>query len=150
MGGGFMDTVDVQAFTVAVVVMTGAFLGLFYDLTAFIRRLIHARRLVTALFDLGFWLVSTGIVFAALLRTNYGDVRLFVLFGLGSGFFGYRFTVRPIVSAVLSRMERFGVRAGRRIGRARKRGLRACRTFKVKVKGFLSRICRRPRAGNSG
>ncbi|AGK99764.1 spore cortex biosynthesis protein YabQ [Desulfoscipio gibsoniae] len=66
-------------------ILTGALAGFLYDVYAGIGHVIRLNKLGTLLGDFLYWFGATILVYALLLRYNQGEVRLFVLMGLGIG-----------------------------------------------------------------
>jgi spore cortex biosynthesis protein YabQ len=59
--------------------------GLCYDLYRVTRSSLGLRRLGSSIGDILFWFLMTPFVFAMLLYGNWGELRLYVLLGLGCG-----------------------------------------------------------------
>ncbi|MEG6520645.1 spore cortex biosynthesis protein YabQ [Desulfotomaculum sp. 1211_IL3151] len=74
-----------QFFYFVLTITIGMVAGLCYDLYKVIRGTLGLRKMGTALGDILFWLILTGIVFILLLLGNWGEVRLYVLLGLALG-----------------------------------------------------------------
>ncbi|SHH00747.1 spore cortex biosynthesis protein YabQ [Desulforamulus hydrothermalis] len=74
-----------QFYYFALTIAIGMVAGFCYDLYRVTRGTLKLRRFGTALGDLLFWLVLTGVVFVLLLLGNWGEVRLYVLLGLALG-----------------------------------------------------------------
>ncbi|GAB6159251.1 hypothetical protein JCM39194_24510 [Desulfotomaculum varum] len=74
-----------QFYCFALTIVIGVVAGFCYDLYRVTRGTLKLRRFGTALGDLLFWLVLTGVVFVLLLLGNWGEVRLYVLLGLALG-----------------------------------------------------------------
>ncbi|ABO48669.1 hypothetical protein Dred_0119 [Desulforamulus reducens MI-1] len=63
-------------------ILIGMVAGFCYDLYKVTRGTLRLRKIGTALGDIFFWLILTGVVFILLLLGNWGEVRLYVLLGL--------------------------------------------------------------------
>ncbi|SHF39020.1 spore cortex biosynthesis protein YabQ [Desulforamulus putei] len=74
-----------QFYYFALTIIIGMVAGFCYDLYRVTRGTLRLRRIGTALGDLLFWFVLTGVVFVLLLLGNWGEVRLYVLLGLALG-----------------------------------------------------------------
>jgi spore cortex biosynthesis protein YabQ len=74
-----------QVMAFAVTIMLGIFIGFAYDVLRALRRLLHPSRRALFFWDLFFWLAITLTVFTALLASNWGEVRAYVMIGLGLG-----------------------------------------------------------------
>ncbi len=79
------DAVYYQVTAFVVTVLLGLFIGLAYDFFRVLRQLLRPSRRALFFLDLVFWLGITPVVFAALLASNWGEVRAYVLIGLGLG-----------------------------------------------------------------
>ncbi len=113
-------------------------MGLLFDLTSFVRRLMGSGRFVTACTDLVFWVFSAAMAFAMLLEANRGEVRVFTVVGLAAGFWIYAVTLRHGVYPILLWCEwatRRTWHSARRTGRWGQRA--AGRMSHAVQKGFL-------------
>lgn len=104
-----------QMETFIITVITGAVLGALFDFYRILRGVFRPRWILSSLADLLYWLLSTVLVFIALLFGNWGEVRLYVFFGLLAGVFGYykllsRLTIRFLIGLI-----RFSVRVVRTV-----------------------------------
>ena len=99
-----------QARVLALMVLSGIFMGLLFDVFRVSRQFYRPSRLVLAFSDLFFWLLAAGFVFLVLLAGNWGEVRAYVFIGLGTGGLLYALFVSPacyramvlVVKAILS------------------------------------------------
>ncbi len=83
-------------------ILTGILAGLIYEFYAGIGEILRLKRRVLAAGDFVFWLLLIAVVYALLLIYNQGEVRFFVLLGLGTGAGLYfRFLRRPARAAIL-------------------------------------------------
>lgn len=78
-----------QFLTFAVMVATGAIVGLIFDFYRIIHKLTRPRQFVTHVTDLLFWLAAAVIIFCALLIANWAELRAYVFIGLAGGAFLY-------------------------------------------------------------
>lgn len=78
-------SVDSQLATFVITIVTGMVLGLLFDFYRVVRQALRLRWGLTALADFLYWLVATALVFTGLLFGNWGEVRLYVFFGLAGG-----------------------------------------------------------------
>lgn len=69
--------------------VTGIALSFLFDCYRLMRGAVNPRVLITAVTDLLFWLVATVIVFAVLLSSNWGEMRLYVFISLIGGVLVY-------------------------------------------------------------
>lgn len=74
-----------QFYYFALTILIGMIAGFCYDLYKVTRGTLRLRKIGTALGDVLFWLILTGLVFLLLLLGNWGEVRLYVLLGLALG-----------------------------------------------------------------
>lgn len=82
-------SMDSQLATFVITIVTGAVLGCLFDFYRVVRGALRLRWASTALADLLFWLTATALVFAGLIIGNWGEMRLYVFFGLAGGVVGY-------------------------------------------------------------
>ncbi len=69
--------------------LTGIALSFLFDCYRLMRGTLKPRGFITSLTDLVFWLLSTLVVFAVLLRNNWGEMRLYVFVSLILGVLVY-------------------------------------------------------------
>ncbi|KYZ78270.1 hypothetical protein AXX12_01640 [Anaerosporomusa subterranea] len=74
-----------QLYTFLLLAATGAVLAFVFDCYRVTRNTLKLRRFATALGDLFYWLLATVVVFLALLKGNWGEIRFFVFLALFSG-----------------------------------------------------------------
>ncbi len=91
------DAVYYQVTAFVVTVLLGLFIGVAYDFFRVLRQLLRPSRRSLFFWDLFFWLCITPVVFAALLASNWGEVRAYVLIGLGLGGIIYTFFLTKTV-----------------------------------------------------
>lgn len=93
-----MAAISAQLFAIAITLLSGFLLGLFFDLYRVLRALWRPGPLWTRLGDLLFWLFAFCLLYSLLLLGNWGEMRLYVVLGWGLGLFLYiRFLSRRIV-----------------------------------------------------
>lgn len=95
----------VQAETFVILAATGVLLGFLFDFYRVLRGIHKPRSIITCLSDLIYWLLATTIAGGALLYSNWGEMRLYVLIALLAGAAGYfklvsRHAIRVIVSMI--------------------------------------------------
>jgi spore cortex biosynthesis protein YabQ len=78
-----------QTYAFLMTILAGGIVGFLFDAYRVLRSAFRPRQLATALTDLLYWIVVTPIVFAMLLAGNWGELRLYVLIGLGIGLLLY-------------------------------------------------------------
>ena len=79
----------VQAETFGILALTGILLGFLFDCYRVLRLMYRPRGFVTGFADLCYWLIATLIAGGALLYSNWGEMRLYVIRALIVGFGGY-------------------------------------------------------------
>lgn len=84
-GGVFLESLFYQARAFLITIGIGAAAGFCFDYYRVIRRACRLKKLGTYIGDAIFWLAATVIVFMLLLWGNWGEMRLYVLIGLGLG-----------------------------------------------------------------
>lgn len=99
-----IDPVSVQIGNFLMTIFCGLLMGVLFDGYRVVRGILTPRTIFTDIGDLMFWGVSTLVVFATLLVTNWGEVRLYVFLGLAIGIFVYlklcsRTIIRILISA---------------------------------------------------
>jgi spore cortex biosynthesis protein YabQ len=101
--------------TFIITVITGVVMGVLFDFYRILRGVFRLRWILTSLADLLYWLLSTVLVFVALLFGNWGEVRLYVFFGLFAGVFGYYKLLSRLTMRMLIWLIRFSVRVVRTV-----------------------------------
>ncbi len=69
--------------------LTGIALSFLFDCYRLLRGTTSPRGMITAVTDLLFWLIATIVVFAVLLKSNWGEMRLYVFISLIGGVLVY-------------------------------------------------------------
>lgn len=85
---------------------TGAAVAFFFDCYRVTRNSLKLRKLTTEICDLIYWLLTTAIVFLALLKGNWGEIRFFVFLALISGAGLYFHFVSVYATAILGKTAR--------------------------------------------
>ena len=75
----------------------GLAVGLWYDVLKLLRRLFQAGKILSLVLDLAFGAGAVVPVLAALLKANYGEMRLYALLGCLCGFVIYMGSVGPLL-----------------------------------------------------
>lgn len=78
-------------------VAAGSLIGFLFDFYRVLRGRLRPGPRGTFLGDLSFWLLSTVLVFAFMLRSNFGDFRLYVLLGVLAGAYLYHLLLSHVV-----------------------------------------------------
>lgn len=97
-------TLSVQFTTMAVMVLSGIYLGLAQD--TFRRFSIHwkNRTIISYLLEIGFWLLQTLIVFFFLFLVNSGEIRFYIFLACLLGFSFYQALLKNAYRNVLERV----------------------------------------------
>lgn len=66
-------------------VLTGIILALGFDCYRVLRNSLKLRGLATAIGDIVYWLWATAVVFLALLKGNWGELRFYIFLALTAG-----------------------------------------------------------------
>ena len=98
----------VQAYTFAVMIVTGALLGILFDCYRVAGSMLRVRGRVTLVLDLIYWVVATCIVLASLVLCNWLELRLYVFLGLIGGAVSYYRWLSRYVMALLLRLAVWG------------------------------------------
>ncbi|WP_094605255.1 hypothetical protein SPSIL_003480 [Sporomusa silvacetica DSM 10669] len=92
-----------QVKTFWVIMATGIILGILFDTYRILRWRFRPPLLITSVTDLIYCLLAAAIAFAALLISNWGELRLYVVIALFSGlFFYYRLASRHVMKLIVS------------------------------------------------
>lgn len=89
-----------QYATLILMLLSGAVMGIVYDVYRTAIKEWRFLRNFSALWDVLYWVVATVFVFTMLLGANHGDVRIVVFVLLGAGWWLYTLTIRSLVVAV--------------------------------------------------
>jgi spore cortex biosynthesis protein YabQ len=81
--------VETQLFYFLSTLIAGFGVGIMYDVYRVIRGFNSPKRIVTAISDLLFWILTAIITFVFFLYTNYGDLGYYTFLGLSIGIFIY-------------------------------------------------------------
>lgn len=84
-----MESLAQQTYAFLMTILAGGIVGLLFDAYRVMRSILAPKQLATALTDLLYWIVVTPTVFAMLLAGNWGELRFYVLLGLGIGLLLY-------------------------------------------------------------
>lgn len=86
-----------QTYAFLMTIFAGGIVGLLFDVYRVFRSIFRPRQIATALTDLLYWIAVTPVVFAMLLAGNWGELRFYVLIGLGIGLLLYFQALSPVV-----------------------------------------------------
>lgn len=108
---------EMQAKTFVVVVATGILLGVLFEVYRILRWRFRPHWLITTVADLIYCLLATAITFAALLLSNWGEFRFYVVIALLSGVFAYYRLASRYVSKLIITLFTFLVRIWQTVAR---------------------------------
>lgn len=84
-------TEQARLFFISVVI--GFMLGFGYDWLRVLRRIVKHFDVLVQAEDIFYWLISCGILFFVMLKNNYGEIRIFLIFGAFMGMVVYFNTI---------------------------------------------------------
>jgi spore cortex biosynthesis protein YabQ len=91
-----------QVKTFLVIGATGILLGVLFDIYRVLRMRFRPHWLITTTADLLYCLLASAVAFAALLISNWGEFRFYVVIALVSGlFFYYRLASRYVMKLIV-------------------------------------------------
>ncbi len=91
-------TLSIQLQTLLSMVATGMGMAWVFDLYTWCREKLHLRKILTFLFDIGYWIAFALTVLAVLYNVNEGKLRITLFFAiLIGGFFYFQFLSRPFL-----------------------------------------------------
>jgi spore cortex biosynthesis protein YabQ len=97
-----------QPYIFLATVYGGLLIGLLYGLVTVIRRLTHAGKWATLLWDIFFFAAATLICLIAVYIANKADLRFYTFAGLAAGFLLYFFGIRLTVVLICRKMKLCG------------------------------------------
>lgn len=106
-----------QVKTFLVIAVTGIILGVLFDIYRILRLRFRPHWLITTIADLMYCLLASAVAFAALLVSNWGEFRFYVVIALVSGvFFYYRLASRHVMKLIIT-LCKFTTRVVRTVNR---------------------------------
>lgn len=103
-------SVSLQAFMFLGMVLCGAMCGVVFDVFRALRRYRRPARSIVALQDILFWLIELTVVYMAVFRLNYANIRAYEGIALVIGSWVYFMTVSEYVIRFLCAIISFAVR----------------------------------------
>ncbi|MFZ5436402.1 MAG: spore cortex biosynthesis protein YabQ [Bacillota bacterium] len=91
---------DLQAYTVAVMVLGGVLLGTLLEFANTAISVFRLKGLWASLIYLVFWTLATVVMFGFLMIANWGEARLHSVLSALLGFWLYQILGRPVVSSL--------------------------------------------------
>lgn len=98
------NTVAGEAYIFYIAILGGVLTGVVFDLFRAFRKQHSASVGFVAFQDILFWLITAGIVFALLLKYNYGEPRFFIFIGIMLGGILYHATVSRYVVLIFAKI----------------------------------------------
>lgn len=95
-------SVGEQAYLFLISIAVGAFCGFVYDNFRVVRKLIKHKKFNVYVEDGLFWIIVTSVTYYIFLHKNNGEVRMYMILGIGLGFVVYILTVSKIFVKVYS------------------------------------------------
>lgn len=92
-----------QIYAFLLIIGLGMLMGLLFDFYRTIRQVYKPGRWGTIIGDTVFWLIITGVTYAFLLLSIWGEVRFYVFLALGAGVWIYLKYLSPSVLKILYR-----------------------------------------------
>ena len=91
-----------QLYAFGLTIIGGIAMGVLFDLFRVVRRGVGSRRPLAVVLDLMYWVLATPMMLALLWRANHGELRFYVVLGVGVGSLLYNALVSPFVVEILS------------------------------------------------
>jgi spore cortex biosynthesis protein YabQ len=101
-----MDTTIDQSYIFMATVYGGLIAGILYDVYRTLRRVLHAGKIVTAVFDVLFSLCALAIAAGVLYTVNKGELRAYTFLGFALGFFMYIIGISHFLNFLFMRLHR--------------------------------------------
>ncbi len=86
-----------EAYVFLISVLSGAGMGLIYDLLRCVRRCAKSTDVITDIEDIIFWAISIAVMFFSIFFTNHGVVRWYQFFGVILGSILYFLTLSRVI-----------------------------------------------------
>lgn len=99
-----MDTTIDQSYIFMATVYGGLIAGIIYDVYRSLRRVLHAGKAVTAVFDILFSLCALAIAAGVLYTVNKGELRAYTFLGFALGFAIYIVGISHFLNYVFKRL----------------------------------------------
>lgn len=106
-----------QVKTFAIIAATGMFLGVLFDIYRILRWRFRPQWFITAVADLIYCLLAAAIAFGALLFSNWGEFRFYVVMALLSGVLVYYRLASRYVSKIIIATFKFLAKTWRAVNR---------------------------------
>lgn len=99
---------SVQFITIAVMVLSGIYLGMIYD--TFRRFAIHweRKKFISYMLEVSFWMLQACIIFYILFQANAGELRVYIFLAGLLGFSAYQALIKTIYMRVLEKAINIG------------------------------------------
>ena len=99
-----MDTTIDQTYIFMATVYGGLIAGIIYDVYRSLRRVLHAGKIVTAIFDILFSLCALAIAAGVLYTVNKGELRAYTFLGFALGFAIYIIGISHFLNFIFKKM----------------------------------------------
>lgn len=99
-----MDTVAGEAYIFYISLAGGVLTGIIFDFFRAFRKQHSSSAGFVAVQDILYWLITAGVVFALLLKYNYGELRFFIFLGILIGGILYHATVSRYIVLLISKI----------------------------------------------
>lgn len=96
-----MGTLLQQLYAFAVTIVAGVAMGAVFDVFRALRSSARPRSFVTWVTDIFYWVSVIPVVVGLLLHANWGELRFYVVLGIGLGLVLYFVLLSPLVLKVL-------------------------------------------------
>lgn len=94
-------TLHVQTITMLVMIAGGLYIGFAQDTYRRLATVWEKHRFFVYFFEICFWIIQTIILFIALYRVNYGEVRLYIVLACFLGFSMYVVLFQKVYNIIL-------------------------------------------------
>ena len=105
-----------QSIAFLLMLKSGLFIGLWYDLTRLLRRLFQPGFIMSLALDLLFGAGTAALLILSLMRALDGELRLYAMMGALCGFLLYGVTLSPLLRAVFRGLSGLAGRVCRALG----------------------------------
>ncbi len=97
-------TLSVQFITIAVMVLSGIYLGLIYDTFRRLAIYWERKKFISYLLEISFWMLQACIIFYVLFRANAGEIRVYIFLAGLLGFSAYQALIKTIYLRILEKV----------------------------------------------
>ena len=101
------NTLILELYTFLTSIYGGLMGGFTYDLYRTIRHYSKPKKIKTYIEDLLFWVIITLLCFYILIRSNYGEIRGYIILGIILGAYVYIKTLSKLIYPILIKISKF-------------------------------------------